>query len=269
MSFVAVAIGGSAALGLWGASKAAGAAKEAASTQSEAALSAAELEKQARDEALAEQKRQFDIGQENLAPWLEAGRTRLTDLMAGTEPGGDLMRSFTQADFKEDPGYQFRLSEGEKAINRSLAARGRALSGRGVKEALRYSSGLASQEYGNAWSRFKADQTDRYNRLASIAGVGQTTASGLAGLGADYASGITNTMLGSARSIGDMQTAAANARASGYIGSGNAWNSAIGNIGNSIMSIPSLLSAFGGGGNTPYISPSYNPMPAGWNTLPY
>jgi hypothetical protein len=65
--------------------------------------------------------------------------------------------------FFESPDYQFNLGEGQKAIDRSLVARGRGLSGAGVKEGVKYASGMASNEFGNF-----------YNRLANLAGLGQT-----------------------------------------------------------------------------------------------
>jgi hypothetical protein len=77
--------------------------------------------------------------------------------------------------FFESPDYQFNLGEGQKAIDRSLVARGRGLSGAGVKEGVRYASGMASNEFGNF-----------YNRLANLAGLGQTAtnSTALAGMNA-------------------------------------------------------------------------------------
>jgi hypothetical protein len=49
--------------------------------------------------------------------------------------------------FYKDPGYEFRLAEGQKAIDRINAARGR-LGGAGVKDLIRFNQGTASDEYG-------------------------------------------------------------------------------------------------------------------------
>jgi hypothetical protein len=183
---------------------------------------------------------------------------------------GDLMRTFTTEDFQTDPGYAFRQQEGQRAIESSAAARGGALSGGAVKEAMRYNSGLASQEYGNAWNRFQAEQNDRYNRLASIAGVGQTAANTLNQQGQNYANSTGNILMDSAANQGEMAAQAANARASGYMGSANAWNQALGGIGNNVMQGLMLSQLFGGGAspNISAFAPA-SPMPAGWNTLPY
>lgn len=78
--------------------------------------------------------------------------------------------------FFESPDYQFNLAEGQKAIDRSLVARGRGLSGAGVREGVRYASGMASQQYG-----------DFTNRLLTIAGLGNAATSNTAAAGQNMA----------------------------------------------------------------------------------
>jgi hypothetical protein len=80
-------------------------------------------------------------------------------------------------DFQQSPGYQFQLSEGQKAIDRSLAARGLGLSGASVKEGIRYATGLANQDYNNYFNQKQQELARRqsvYNdyqqqKLANIA----------------------------------------------------------------------------------------------------
>lgn len=113
--------------------------------------------------------------------------------------------------FTESPDYQFNLSEGQRAIDRSLAARGRSLSGAGVRAGVRYASGMASTEFGNF-----------YNRLASIAGLGQTATGSTAAAGSNASSQIGANIVG-----------AGNSRASSYMTGAQGVNSAIqGGIGN-------------------------------------
>jgi hypothetical protein len=107
--------------------------------------------------------------------------------------------------FFESPDYQFNLAEGQKAIDRSLAARGRTLSGAGVKEGIRYASGMASNEYGNF-----------YNRLANLAGIGQAATNSTAAAGANAANNISQNHLFSAQ-----------ARANGYMNTGQAVNNGV------------------------------------------
>jgi hypothetical protein len=58
--------------------------------------------------------------------------------------------------FEADPGYAFRKSEGEKALQAKQLASGNFFSGGALKEASDFNSGLASQEYGNAFNRYMA-----------------------------------------------------------------------------------------------------------------
>jgi len=53
----------------------------------------------------------------------------------------------------EDPGYQFRLSEGAKAMNRSAAARGTLKTGATIKALSDYRANAASDEYQRAFDR--------------------------------------------------------------------------------------------------------------------
>jgi len=216
---------------------------------SKAAGKAADTQEQAALASIEEQKRQFDINQENMEPWLQTGQLGLSALAQGLGLGeqtgtgpvgyGDLMETFGVDDFEADPGYQFRLSEGIKALDRSAASRGSVLSGGQIKAAERYGSDLASQEYMNAYNRFNMDQTNRYNRLAGISGVGQQTAEQLGVMGQNYADNISN-----------INQNAANARASGYINSANAWNQGIGGASNSIMNAILLSQILKGNGGT-------------------
>ncbi len=86
--------------------------------------------------------------------------------------------------FFESPDYQFNLQQGQQAIDRSLAARGRSLSGAGVKEGVRYASGLASGQY-----------SDFTNRLLAMAGLGQAATTATAGAGANMANMNSNALL--------------------------------------------------------------------------
>lgn len=129
---------------------------------------------------------------------------------------GSLNKKFSPSDITTDPSYQWRLDQGQKAIERSAAARGGVLSGAAVKAASDYNQGAASQEYAAAYDRFNNDQTTTYNRLAGIAGTGQT-ATAQAGQNA----------LATGQVVGNNITGAGSAQASGYIGQANALNNGL------------------------------------------
>lgn len=120
-----------------------------------------------------------------------------------------------------DPGYQFRLSEGLKALDRQAAARGGLISGAALKASQRYGQDMASQEYGNAFNRYQIERTNTLNPYQAMAGQGQSVANQLSSLGANYAN-----------QAGEAYQGAANARASGYVGQANAIGSTIGNLSN-------------------------------------
>jgi hypothetical protein len=130
---------------------------------------------------------------------------------AGPEAGGpDVpdLSSYAHYDFKADPGYQFRLDEGNRALNNSLVARSGALSGAALKASLRYNQNYASNEYQNV-----------YNRIAQIAGFGSATAQG------------AQTIVNTGANVGNTLVNAGEARASSYVAQGNAWSNAFNQVG--------------------------------------
>lgn len=73
--------------------------------------------------------------------------------------------------FEQDPGYQFRLQQGEQAINRSAAAHGGRLGGATLKALSDYGQQTASQEFQNFAARRQAEagvagQADQYQLAA-------------------------------------------------------------------------------------------------------
>lgn len=168
---------------------------------------------------------QFQQSRSDQMPWLTTGRQALNQLSAMTHPGFDYRQ------LESDPGYQFRRQQGENALSRALASRGMLNSGAAMKEAARYSQGLASDEFTNA-----------FNRLSALAGTGQT-ASGLASLGSQY-------MQSSGNNAGQL----ANARASAYAGQAQAQQNALSDILGMVGS-GAFNGLFGGGksiGNSGY-----------------
>ena len=218
---MALAVGGSALLG-------ASASKSAASTQAAAADRAAEL-----------QQKQFEQTREDLAPYRAAGQTALNALT----PLATNYQKFGMAQFQQDPGYAFRLSEGQKALDRQAAARGGLISGSALKAAQRYGQDMGSQEYTNAFNRYQLERNAQLNPLQSLAGVGQTTATQLGQFGA------TN-----AANVGNLMTGGAAASAAGQVGAANAVTGGLGTYLN-YTSSNNLLNALKNRGST-YSGPS-------------
>jgi hypothetical protein len=138
---------------------------------------------------------QYQQNRTDQAPWRDAGVAALGNLNTNM---GDYTRDFGMKDFQADPGYAFRMSEGQKAIERSAAARGGLNSGATMKALDRFSQGTASDEYNNAYNRFNSDRDRRFNRLASIAGLGQTATSQVGANGMATAGQMGQNMMGAA-----------------------------------------------------------------------
>jgi len=182
------------------------AAKSAASTQSAAADRAAEL-----------QAEQFRQTREDQAPYRTAGYNALAEMQrtAGNVPGAF---KFGAGDFTADPGYGFRLSEGQKALDRQAAARGGLISGSALKAATRFGQDMGSQEYQNAFNRALtgygtdvARENQLYNRQAAMAGIGQTSTNLVGQAGQNYATNAGNLITGGAAANAAGQVGAANA----------------------------------------------------------
>lgn len=120
-------------------------------------------------------------------PWQEIGLQSFKDLNSNN----------FMDNWKTDPGYEFRLKEGEKAINNGAAARGMGNSGATMKALTQYGQNLASQEYGQAYDR-------NYNRLSQLAGFGNQATANMANASANYG----NSVAGNHTGIGNAGAAA-------------------------------------------------------------
>lgn len=83
---------------------------------------------------------------------------------APVAPVSATAHQFTAPTITDDPGYQFRLEQGQKALERNLAAQGKYLSGAALKELTEYGQGMASQEYGAAYQRALGENQLAYGR---------------------------------------------------------------------------------------------------------
>ena len=183
---------------------AAGGALGKAYLQKEGARKAGRAQMQAADVARGDIEKAYDISKGYYQPYYDTGTAasnRLAELMgiggqAGAQGYGSLMRDFSMQDYQQDPGYQFRLQEGLKQLQRGAAARGGMLSGATLAGTQKYAQGLASQEYGNAYQRFMEQQQNRYNMLSGQQGLGARMAGSLADLSSQYGSNLANIALG-------------------------------------------------------------------------
>lgn len=159
-------------------------------------------------EAARIQKEMYEQSRADLQPWREAGGRALSKM-----EDADYMRDFTAADFQADPGYQFRMSEGMKALERSAAAKGGLMGGANLKALSRFGQDLASQEYGNAYNRFNADRDRRFGRLSNLSGMGQQSAAQTANNAMQYGQAAAENSIGLGNSIASAKLAQGNQNA--------------------------------------------------------
>ncbi len=167
-------------------------------TQARAATKAANIVSDQQRLALAENQRQFDTTQKNLAPWLQTGQRALgslesqlnsgaynmPDYQAGTyDPGADYNPgadfnygsfNFNPGDLQNDPGYKFQMQEGVRARDQGAAARGGVLGGNQARALTAYGQGLGAQSYGDAYTRALQGYQTNYGTAYNNYGMNNT-----------------------------------------------------------------------------------------------
>ena len=142
------------------------------------------------------------------------------------------------------PGYQFRLQQGQQALERSAAARGTLLTGGTAKALDRYGQDYASTEYAN-----------RVAQLQNLSGLGAAAAGQQATLGTGYATQAGNLLNNQATNMTGLITGQGNAQAAGTIGQANAWAQGIGGAGSATTNALQMYYLSNLLGRTPTVAP--------------
>ena len=220
--WVAAAVVGSAAIGAYGANKAAG-------KQADAARAGQD-----------QQLQMFNVQNAQNAPFRGAGYSALNQIGTmmpgeyqqydaqgnpiGTGTGsGYLTREFTNLDLNKylAPNYEFQLEQGLGATRNALNATGGLIGGNAQKGLIDYNQNFAGNAYQQAFGNFQGQRSNIYNTLAGIAGFGQTANQTTANLSGNTANAISSLGVG-----------AANAGAAGTIGMTNAIGGGLNTLGN-------------------------------------
>lgn len=130
-------------------------------------------------------------------PYLGTGGAAQNQLAALYGVGGDVnasgygsfMQQPTLDQLQMDPGYAFRLSQGEQAMNAASGASGMRGSGAALKAATRYGQEAGSQEYANAYNRFMANRQAAAAGLQGLAGSGQGAANVMSQAAGNFGTG--------------------------------------------------------------------------------
>jgi hypothetical protein len=148
-----------------------------------------------------------------LNPYATAGATASDTLNKGVGAGGQFDTAPTLSQLQMDPGYAFRLQQGQTSLDRSAAARGGVLSGGNDKAQTDFAQGSASQEYQSAFNRYETANQNSYNNLLGVSNAGQ------AAVGTQGANLINASTYGGNVNLGAAQySGTANINASQYAG---------------------------------------------------
>jgi hypothetical protein len=220
---MAWAIGGSALLGYLG-----------SQNQADAASNAANLQYQGTQEAARQQREMFDILNKQQAPYREAGYGALSKI---NEMLPQFTRQFTAADLNANlaPNYEFMRQQGlgATAQNANVASPG---SNVDLAKTI-FAENYAKSGYQDALNNYRNQQTDIFNRLSGIAGIGQTAQGQAQNLGSSTGTNLAN-----------LTTGGANALAGGQVGAANAYAGGMQNVGNAGF-LYSMLNRGGAGGS--------------------
>lgn len=220
-------------------------------TQSRAAQRAADAQIAAQQRAMDFQEKMYGETKENFQPYLNAGQRGIAGYEEAVGNFQNPTLAYQQKDFNlanwKDPGYDFRLSEAQKAIDASTAAKGMTLGSGALKSMQTRGQDMASQEYQNAYNRHLQDSALRYGQASdqwkrdydsqnqnvanwgNLAKFGSDAASSIGSFGAGYAGNIGNLMAAQGEAAGNAKLAEGGANAAGWSNLGKGLSSGITN----------------------------------------
>jgi len=220
--WIAAAVVGSAAIGAYGANK------------------AADKQSQAAREGQQQQLEMFNVQNAQNAPFRGAGYSALNTIGSflpdeyqkydaqgnpiGTGLGsGYFTREFTNQDLNANlaPNYAFQLEQGQGGVRNLANSAGGLIGGNAIRGIQDYTQNFAGNAYQQAFGNFQGQRSNIYNTLAGIAGFGQTANQTTANLSGNTANAVSSLGVG-----------AANAGAAGTIGTVNAIGGGLNTLGN-------------------------------------
>lgn len=173
---------------------------------SKSASKSSKVQAKSADKGVAEQRRQFDITQEQFKPFQEAGVSALEQQQALIGLSGQEAQQAALAGLEQSSGQKFLQERAQKNLLQNASAIG-GLGGGNVRSALvQQGVGFAQQDIEN-----------QFGRLGQIAGQGQAATTSVGQFGQQTATNIAN-----------LQGQAGAARASGIQGQNQAFQSAFG-----------------------------------------
>lgn len=213
----------------------------------EASKDAARLAAEQEQKALDFQKETWAKTQENMSPYMEAGKRGLTGYE--TAIGGAKQPEFTYKlpefsfDTYSDPGAKYQMEQATRALNNSSLAKG--LGGGGaLKQIMAKNQEMAGTAYQNAYQRYLSKNqqdygyaSDAYKRNLEYQNLGINRQKDLMTQGATMASGLGQLGTSTGQQVGTTYGSIGSSLASGAAGAGNAWNQGMTSFTNNLGSM--------------------------------
>ncbi len=169
---------------------------------------------------------QYNKGSGLYAPFTSAGSNAYTAL--GTKlnnnefnvPAGQF--SWDPNNIEANPGYQFQLGQGRKAMNQTAAATGTLLGGSQQKQLNKFGQGLANTYENTFFNQALQGNQQNYGQQAQQAQNSYDRQSNYANMGLGAVQGQANLGQNYSQMLADLLTGVANAKGAGQIGAANA-----------------------------------------------
>lgn len=178
------------------------------------------LQNRAAQDAAAATNAQNQLTRADNAPWRIAGQDAIGMLAEGTAPGGYFAHQFNADDLNSTlaPNYAFSLDQGQRANQNAAGVGGGLVGGNALQGLNKWSQDYAQGAYQQAYQNFTGNQTNIFNRLSNIAGLGQTANQITTTAGTQNTANANNYL-----------TSGAAAQAAGVVGATNSVNNGLNN----------------------------------------
>lgn len=143
------------------------------------------------------------------------------------------------AGFRDATGYQDQLDQGVAALDQSAVSRGLLNSGKAVKDAVKFGTGLANQSAGQYLNYLTGQQAVGANATNALTGVGNAYATNVAANNTGANNAGTGAVLGATQTAGNLLTSAADTKAQAGLAGAN-------NISNLLGQAVSAYGSYGG-----------------------
>ena len=230
-----VASAAGAAVGIIGGMMQSDAMNSAAGRSADAMRYSADMQAQTTKDEMAMQQKNTDAAIAREQPWVDAGKSALTRMQAGVADGGEFSKKFGLSDMQNDPGYQFRMDQGQKQLEQSAAAKGMNMSGAQLQGITDYGQNMGAQQYATSRDNFYQDQSRNYDRISNMASNGQNAAAGQASMQTGLGTNLATTMGRGNDNQMSLAIGQANASNQNQMGQANIWANQLSGLGSAAM----------------------------------